>query len=156
MRKELIDYGYLWLGMQKISYNYAKSLLQDKKPKEVCLLYEDNTENYINEDSNALEELENHCNNGGLVGIPLDKYNEYVVFVLGRDLLKGILPLENDIAYDWCMNIAKDFEISEYNVNTKGLYECLEDYIKARFYLNDKGEISFMGADLYECCGGER
>ena len=33
MRKELIDYGYLWLGMQKISYAYAKSLLQDKKPK---------------------------------------------------------------------------------------------------------------------------
>lgn len=156
MRKELIDYGYLWLGMQKISYAYAKSLLQDKKPKEVCLLYEDNTETYINEDSNALEELENHYNNGGLVGIPLDKYNEYVVFVLGRDLLKGILPLENDIAYDWCMNIAKDFEISEYNVNTKGLYECLEDYIKARFYLNNNGKISFMGADLYECCGGER
>lgn len=156
MRKELIDYGYLWLGMQKVSYNYAKLLLQDKKSKEVCLLYEDNTESYINENSTRFEELEEHCNNGGLVGIPLEKYDNYVVFILGRDLLKGILPLENDIAYEWCVNIAKDFEISEFNVSTKGLYSCLEDYVKARFYLNDDGEISFMGADLYECCGGER
>ena len=98
------------------------------------------------------EVVESHCDTGDTE----DKYNEYVVFVLGRDLLKGILPLENDIAYEWCVNIAKDFEISEFNVNTKGLYSCLKDYVKARFYLNDDGEISFMGADLYECCGGER
>lgn len=156
MRKELIDYGYLWLGMQKISYAYAKSLLQDKKPKEVCLLYEDNTENYINEDDNALEELENHYNNGGLIGIPLDRYNEYVVFVLGRDLLKDILPFENDIAYDWCINIAKDFEISEYNTSRKGVYTCLEEYVNNNFIKDRKGNWTFKGKDIYNVCGGVR
>lgn len=156
MRKELIDYGYLWLGMQKISYAYAKSLLQDKKPKEVCLLYEDNTENYINEDDNALEELENHYNNGGLIGIPLDRYNEYVVFILGRDLLKDILPFENDIAYEYCVNIAKDFEISDYNTSRKGVYTCLEEYVNNNFIKDRKGNWTFKGKDIYNVCGGVR
>lgn len=153
MREELINYGYHWLGMQKISYGYAKLLLQDKKPSEVCLLYEDDTESYINENKNALEELENHYKKGGLIGIPLKKYDDYVVFVLGRDLLKGILPNENDIAYNICVDIAKDFEISEFNVNTKGLWECLEDYIKTRFYMKD-GKLTYMGVDLDEMFGG--
>lgn len=151
MRKELIDYGYLWLGMQEISY---EEVLNEFKcnGKAIYELYEDNTENLVEN----IKDIENHYKNGGKFGVELNNYDNYVVFVLGRDLLKGILPLENDIAYDWCINIAKDFEISEYNVNTKGLWECLEDYIKARFYINDNGELSFMGADLYECCGGER
>ena len=79
-----------------------------------------------------------------------------MVFVLGRDLLKGILPYENDIAYEWCVNLAKDFEISDFNVNTKGLYECLEEYVKANFYLDDNGNMSFRGHDLYETIGGVR
>lgn len=79
--------------------------------------------------------------------IELKKYDNYVVFVLGRDLLKGILPYENDIAYEWCVNIAKDFEVSTYNVNTKGLYECLEEYVKDNFYLKD-GEITWKGEKI--------
>jgi len=149
MRKDLIDYGYLWLGMQEISYDVAVQFINTKM---VYLLYEDNTEGL----AYTLEDINKHYNNGGKFGVEITSCDNYVVFLLGRDLLKGILPLENDIAYEWCVNIAKDFEISEFNVNTKGLYECVENYIKARFYLDNNGEISFMGKDLYECCGGVR
>ena len=53
-------------------------------------------------------------------------------------------------------NLAKDFEVSDFNVNTKGLYECLEEYVKANFYLDDNGNMSFRGHDLYETIGGVR
>ena len=149
MRKDLIDYGYLWIGMQEISYDVA---LQISSTKSVYLLYEDDSESM----AYNLQEIREHYNKGGKFGVEIESYDEYVVFILGRDMLKGILPLENDIAFEWCVNIAKDFEISEFNVNTKGLWTCVEDYIKARFYINENGEISFMGKDLYECCGGER
>ena len=39
----------------------------------------------------------------------------YSVFVLGRDLLKGILPYEDDLAYEFCKKVATDFEESDYN-----------------------------------------
>ena len=141
MREKLLNYGYLWLGMKKISYGYALELFErgTKDSDNVYLLYEDNTENLAGE-----------------FGIELKDYDNYVVFVLGRDLLKGILPYENDIAYEWCVNLAKDFEISDFNVNTKGLYECLEEYVKANFYLDDNGNMSFRGHDLYETIGGVR
>lgn len=71
----------------------------------------------------------------------------YIVFVLGRDLLKGILPYEDDTAYDFCKKVANDFEKSSYNVNTKGLYECLEEYVKDNFYLKD-GEITWKGEKI--------
>ena len=71
----------------------------------------------------------------------------YVVFVLGRDLIKGILPYEDDTAYDFCKKVANDFEKSSYNVNTKGLYECLEEYVKDNFYLKD-GEITWKGEKI--------
>ena len=73
----------------------------------------------------------------------------YVVFVLGRDLIKGILPYEDDTAYDFCKKVANDFEKSSYNVNTKGLYECLEEYVKDNFYLKD-GEITWKGEKFNE------
>lgn len=60
----------------------------------------------------------------------------YIVFVLGYDLLHltliGSDECECDLAFDKCCDIAKDFLNSEYNVNTKGLYECLQDYLKER------------------------
>ena len=70
--------------------------------------------------------------------------------------LKDILPYENDIAYEWCVNIAKDFEISDFNVNTRGLVECLEDYLRANIYKDENNIWSFRKADLYEVCGGVR
>ena len=79
-----------------------------------------------------------------------------MVFLLGRDYLKDILPYENDIAYEWCINLAKDFEISDFNVNTRGLVECLEDYLRANIYKDENDIWSFRNADLYEVCGGIR
>lgn len=154
MREKLLNYGYLWLGMKKISYGYALELFErgTKDSDNVYLLYEDNTENL----AESIDDIKCHYENGGEFGIELKDYNNYVVFVLGRDLLKGILPYENDIAYEWCVNLAKDFEISDFNVNTKGLYECLEEYVKANFYLDDNGIMSFRGHDLYETIGGVR
>ena len=71
----------------------------------------------------------------------------YVVFVLGRDLIKGIFPYEDDTAYDFCKKVANDFEKSSYNVNTKGLYECLEEYVRDNFYLKN-GEITWKGEKI--------
>ena len=75
------------------------------------------------------------CNNdSGMLEYTKNKLEEdnyyYIVFVLGRDLLKGILPYEDDTAYDFCKKVANDFEKSSYNVNTKGLYEGLEECVK--------------------------
>lgn len=43
----------------------------------------------------------------------------YSVFVLGRDLLKDILPYEDDLAYEFCKKVAVDFEESNYNDSSK-------------------------------------
>lgn len=127
MRKDLIEYGYLWLDMGKISKNYAKYLIETNANVEVCALYEDNTESVVK----TIEEIDEHYNNGGLFGVALEEYDDYVVFILGRDMLNDVLPSENDLAYDLCVIIAKDFHISEYNANNKGLYECVENYVNA-------------------------
>ena len=67
----------------------------------------------------------------------------YSVFVLGRDLLKGILPYEDDLAYEFCKKVAVDFEESNYNDSSKGLYE----YVKDKFYLKN-GKITWKGEDI--------
>ena len=71
----------------------------------------------------------------------------YSVFVLGRDLLKGILPYEDDLAYEFCKKVAIDFEESNYNDSSKGLYECLEEYVKDKFYLKN-GKITWKEEDI--------
>lgn len=71
----------------------------------------------------------------------------YSVFVLGRDLLKSILPYEDDLAYEFCKKVATDFEESNYNDSSKGLYECLEEYVKDKFYLKN-GKITWKGEDI--------
>ena len=145
MRKELINYGYLWLGMEEISYELAVKLFN---MQEVYLLYEDNTESL----AENIDDIENHYKNGGKFGIELKVYDEYAMFVLGRDLLKDILPFENDIAYEWCVNIAKDFEISDFNVNSRSKLACLEDYIKANIYRDINDTWCFGKASLEEVC----
>ena len=71
----------------------------------------------------------------------------YSVFVLGRDLLKGILPYEDDLAYEFCKKVAADSEDSDYNNTSKRLYECLEEYVKDKFYLKN-GKITWKGEDI--------
>ena len=150
MREELIKYGYKWLGMKGIDYDTALNTF--KCNVAVYMLYEDNTESQ----ADSIEEIEEHYKNGGKFGIELNEYDNYVVFLLGRDYLKDILPYENDIAYEWCVNLAKDFEISDFNVNTRGLVGCLEDYLRANIYKDENNIWSFRKADLYEVCGGVR
>ena len=93
---------------------------------------------YWNNDSCMLEYTKNKLEE--------DNYY-YIVFVLGRDLLKGILPYEDDLAYEFCKKVATDFEESDYNNSSKGLYECLEEYVRDNFYLKD-GEITWKGEKI--------
>lgn len=62
----------------------------------------------------------------------------YAIFILGYDLLQNeLLESENrltDLAYQKCCKIATDFIESEYNVPTKGLYTCLQEYINDNQY----------------------
>lgn len=78
----------------------------------------------------------------------VDKLSEdsyyYVVFALGRDLISGIIPYYTDDAYDFCKEVANDFMKSKYNVATKGLYTCLEEYVKDNFYLQN-GKLTWKG-----------
>lgn len=150
MRNRLIEYGYLWLGMREISYGYAIELIERATNNSPCVykLYEDNTESL----AESLDDIKCHYENGGKFGIEINNYDDYIVFVLGRDYLKDILPLENDIAYEWCVNIAKDFEISDFNVNSRSKLACLEDYIKANIYQNEDNIWSFEKATLEEVC----
>ena len=71
----------------------------------------------------------------------------YIVFALGRDLINGVLPYEDDTAYEFCKKVAVDFEESDYNDSSKGLYECLEEYVKDKFYLKN-GKITWKGEDI--------
>lgn len=90
-------------------------------------------------------------NDTGMLEYTRNKLEEdnyyYIVFVLGRDLIKGVLPYEDDTAYDFCKKVANDFGESIYNVNTKGLYECLEEYVRDNFYLKN-GEITWKGEKI--------
>lgn len=150
MRDKLLRYGYKWLGMEEIPYELALKLVNEI---EVYLLYEDDTESL----AENTDDIKRHFENGGEFGIELNEFDNYVVFVLGRDLLKNIVPYdENDLAYDFCVNVAKDFQVSEYNVSSKGLYECLEEYVSNNFYKNDDNEMTFKGYDLEETCLGMR
>lgn len=73
---------------------------------------------------------------------------EYIIFILGYDLLNEELSNnsdpECDIAYDKCNKIADDFINSEYNNEFKGMYDCLVDYVESERYLK------FIYPDKYE------
>ncbi len=69
----------------------------------------------------------------------MENEKNYIIFVLGFDLLNEELSnhedSECDIAYEKCKKIAEDFLESEFNVNTKSLYDCLADYVDNRNYI---------------------
>lgn len=142
-RKELFDYGYKYLGMQEIPYEIAMRIAEEKA---VYLLYEDNTE-ALSED---YDDIKRHNEKGGKFGIEIDNYSDYVVFILGRDLLNDILlsNLENDLAYEICIGVARDFKVSEFDVSTKSLYSCLQEYVENVFD-NKNGEITMYGEKIY-------
>ena len=123
LRKELKDRKQI-LSDYNVDYNLYKKKTNKVMPTIVVILnnYEVFSENYA------------------------DTYY-YSVFVLGRDLLKDILPYEDDLAYEFCKKVAVDFEESNYNDSSKGLYECLEEYVKDKFYLKN-GKITWKGEDI--------
>ena len=151
MRNKLIEYGYKWLGMIEVSYEYAILFCNDNA---IYKLYEDNTESLVDEKESwqRRNDIKSHYENGGKFGIEINEFDNYIVFVLGRDYLKDILPYENDIAYEWCVNIAKDFEVSDFNVNSRSKLACLEDYIKANIYQDTDNTWCFGKATLEEVC----
>lgn len=68
----------------------------------------------------------------------------YTVFVLSN-MLRGKLPFEeDDLTYNFCKKVATDFDKSDYNRNTKGLYECLEEYVRNSFVSKD-GNLTWNG-----------
>lgn len=68
----------------------------------------------------------------------------YTVFVLSN-MLRGKLPFEeDDLVYNFCKKVATDFDKSDYNRNTKGLYECLEEYVRNSFVSKD-GNLTWDG-----------
>ncbi len=93
-------------------------------------VYNPNKEEILKEAKTILDSFKHRVRN--------EEDMNYVVFVLGYDLLNEELSSvpypECDLAYDRCKNIAEDFLNSEYNVNTKSLYDCLNDYIEDRKY----------------------
>ena len=72
----------------------------------------------------------------------------YIIMVFAYDLLqeefKNSSKPECDLVFEKCKNMAEDFLKSEYNINTKGLYDCLMDYVV------DERYIKFM-EDEEEC-----
>ena len=146
-------------SMLEYMYNYYENTNEFKIKNYINLMLELNdkmldTEIYYEKREEFLTYLGFSWNNdSGLLEYKDKELGEdnfyYIVFVLGRDLLTKILPYETDTAYDLCKEIAKDFEQSEYNVNYKGLYECLERYVKDNFYLQS-GEITWKGERLSE------
>lgn len=61
----------------------------------------------------------------------MDEYN--YVFVLGYDLLQDYLKKENmacDEAFEFCVNVYRDFLKSEYNDINKPEYDCLQEYVR--------------------------
>lgn len=138
-----------YIDSLNIQDNKLQYLLQDmfelnEKMLDTDIYYANRREflNYLNFDWGS---------NGNLIYKEED-INEnyyYIIFVLGRDLIRGIIPYENDLAYSFCKEVANDFEKSTYNVNYKGLYECLEEYVKNSFYLQN-GELTWKGEKLNE------
>lgn len=66
--------------------------------------------------------------------------DEYMVFVLGYDLLQKLLweklNLPCDIAFEVCERVYDDFVKSEENQQSKSEYECLQDWVQ-----NNEGKI---------------
>jgi hypothetical protein len=68
---------------------------------------------------------------------------DYMIFVLGYDLLQKELTSYNgcscDLAYEVCCDIYNEFLESEEAEQDKNEYECLQDWIK-----NHQGTISYL------------
>lgn len=77
----------------------------------------------------------------GITGqVIMEEEKAYIMFVLAYDLLqeefKNSSEPECDLVFEKCDNMAEDFLKSEFNTNTKGLYDCLADYVQSKRYVD--------------------
>lgn len=77
----------------------------------------------------------------GITGqVIMEEEKAYIMFVLAYDLLqeefKNSSEPECDLVFEKCNNMAEDFLKSEFNTNTKGLYDCLADYVQSKRYVD--------------------
>ena len=77
----------------------------------------------------------------GITGqVIIEEEKAYIMFVLAYDLLqeefKNSSEPECDLVFEKCNNMAEDFLKSEFNTNTKGLYDCLSDYVQSERYVD--------------------
>lgn len=82
---------------------------------------------------------------------------EYIIFILGYDLLQNLFSFsckpEADFVYKKCNKLADMFLESRYNVDTKPLYDCLENFADTIRICTICGEIMQEG---YLLNGGEK
>lgn len=123
---ELSYYIKLWV---KAGENSANKKLEEWKER--MKLSEPKVDEILNQAKTILKPLDGKINEA--------EEKNYIIFVLGYDLLNeelmGVPYPECDLAYERCRSIAEDFLNSEYNVNTKSLYDCLVDYVEDKKYI---------------------
>lgn len=68
----------------------------------------------------------------------MNEEKAYAVMILAYDLLqnelKNSFESECDLVFEKCKKIADDFLESNYNVNRRGLYDCLVEYVTDEAY----------------------
>lgn len=99
------EYGYLWDGMEEISYEEALRLFKDNKC--VYLLYNDNTEAQVEN----IVDIVQHCNVGGLFGVEKHKISYTDVFYKDQNI-SLVLKEEgktNDVYYADILDTNSDF-----------------------------------------------
>lgn len=74
------------------------------------------------------------------ISFKMEEEKAYIMFVLAYDLLqeefKNCSEPECDLAFEKCNKMAEDFLKSKFNTNTKGLYDCLVDYVESKRYVD--------------------
>lgn len=137
-------------------YDYIKECNEGLDPINMndisCNSFESMVE-FMSDFLRALDEVDKHQKEtNDKIGCDDNYY--YVVHILGTDLIKGILPYECDTSYDICKRIADDFFESAYNVSSKGLYECLEEYVKDSFRMVNE-TLVYNGKKFSKMYGSE-
>ena len=61
-------------------------------------------------------------------------YNQYLFSCLLKIYSLEFEQLEYDLQYEKVFELYKEFEDSKFNIYTKGEYDCIEDYLKDKYY----------------------
>lgn len=113
----------------------------NNKKEEIIREYNNGADKEFLVDNNINDDYIKGLQNGLDLAVMLIKenfnildYHNYITFILGYDLLNKELKEsdqpECDLAYEQCKILMREFLISDFNKSSKGLYDCLEDFIK--------------------------